>query len=68
MKILRTRDASGCIVHLCETGPGEGNLIEGDILGDFQVSGKRLPVRERMAPLRPPLIIGIAQNYKDHAA
>jgi 2-keto-4-pentenoate hydratase/2-oxohepta-3-ene-1,7-dioic acid hydratase in catechol pathway len=67
MKILRTRDESGCIVHLAESGPHEGFLIEGDILGEFRVSGRRLPVRERLAPLRPPLIIGIAQNYLDHA-
>jgi 2-keto-4-pentenoate hydratase/2-oxohepta-3-ene-1,7-dioic acid hydratase in catechol pathway len=67
MKLLRTRDESGCIVYLSETSPTEGYLIEGDIFGAFAVSGKRLPIRERLAPVHPPLIIGIAQNYRAHA-
>ncbi|HSH09265.1 MAG TPA: hypothetical protein VK995_02685, partial [Oceanipulchritudo sp.] len=67
MKITRTRDESGCIVHLKEAGHEEGFLIEGDIFGAFEVSGKRLPIRERLAPVRPTLIIGIAQNYRLHA-
>lgn len=67
MKIIRTRDESGCIVHLKAISPQEGLLIEGDIFGDFTVSERRVPVRERLAPVRPPLIIGIAQNYRAHA-
>lgn len=67
MKILRTRDESGCIVYLKEISPTEGFLIEGDIFGSFSVSAERLPIRERLAPVRPPLIIGIAQNYRAHA-
>jgi 2-keto-4-pentenoate hydratase/2-oxohepta-3-ene-1,7-dioic acid hydratase in catechol pathway len=67
MKIIRTRNESGCIVHLSEAGPGEGFLIEGSLFGEFEVTGKRLPVRDRLAPVHPPLIIGIAQNYRAHA-
>ncbi len=67
MKIVRTRDESGCIVHLAETSREEGQLIEGDIFGSFNVTGKRLPIRERLAPIRPSVIIGIAQNYRLHA-
>lgn len=67
MKIIRTRDESGCIVHLSQTSEDEGWLIEGDLFGNFEVSSKRLPIRERLAPVRPSLIIGIAQNYRAHA-
>jgi 2-keto-4-pentenoate hydratase/2-oxohepta-3-ene-1,7-dioic acid hydratase in catechol pathway len=67
MKILRTRDESGCIVYLKEISPTEGYLLEGDIFGAFSVSERRMPVRERLAPVHPPLIIGIAQNYRAHA-
>ncbi|NDV61183.1 fumarylacetoacetate hydrolase family protein [Puniceicoccales bacterium CK1056] len=67
MKILRTRNESGCIVYLKEISPTEGFLIEGDIFGSFSVSEQRLPIRERLAPVHPPLIIGIAQNYRAHA-
>ncbi len=67
MRITRTRDQSGCIIHLNEIVPGEGYLIEGDLFGVFTVTTERLPVRERLAPIRPPVIIGIAQNYRAHA-
>ena len=67
MKIVRTRDESGCIVYLQEKTPGEGYLIEGDIYGSFEVTDKRYPVRERLVPVTPSLIIGIAQNYRAHA-
>jgi 2-keto-4-pentenoate hydratase/2-oxohepta-3-ene-1,7-dioic acid hydratase in catechol pathway len=67
MKIVRTRNESGCIVYVNEVGRDEGFLIEGDLFGDFQVTDKRIPIRQRLAPIRPPLIIGIAQNYRAHA-
>jgi 2-keto-4-pentenoate hydratase/2-oxohepta-3-ene-1,7-dioic acid hydratase in catechol pathway len=67
MKITRTHDESGCIVHLSETSEDEGQLIDGNLFGSFEVSETRLPVRQRMAPVNPPLIIGIAQNYRAHA-
>ena len=67
MKILRTRDESGCIVYLREISPNEGYLIEGDIFGSYSVSERRMPIRERLAPIHPGLIIGIAQNYRAHA-
>lgn len=67
MKIIRTRDESGCIVHLSQTGEDEGLVIEGDLFGEYTVSERRLPIRERLAPVRPSVIIGIAQNYRAHA-
>ncbi len=67
MKITRTRDESGCIIHLSETEANEGYLIEGDIFGAFEVTNQRMPIRERLTPVTPPLIVCIAQNYKAHA-
>ncbi len=67
MKITRTRDESGCIIHVSETSPGEGRLIEGDIFGDMEVTETRVPIRERLTPVTPPLIVCIAQNYRKHA-
>lgn len=67
MRIIRTRNESGCIVHLSEAGHNEGFLIEGSLFGQFEVTGKRLPVRDRLAPVHPGVIIGIAQNYRAHA-
>jgi 2-keto-4-pentenoate hydratase/2-oxohepta-3-ene-1,7-dioic acid hydratase in catechol pathway len=67
MRIIRTRDESDYIIHLSDCGHDEGFLIEGNIFGQFKVTEKRLPVLERLAPVDPPLIIGIAQNYRAHA-
>jgi 2-keto-4-pentenoate hydratase/2-oxohepta-3-ene-1,7-dioic acid hydratase in catechol pathway len=67
MKIIRTRDDSGCIVHLSEINEREGFLIEGNLFGEFEVGTNRLPIRERLAPVHPGSIIGIAQNYRAHA-
>jgi 2-keto-4-pentenoate hydratase/2-oxohepta-3-ene-1,7-dioic acid hydratase in catechol pathway len=67
MKITRTRDESGCIVLLSEISTTEGFLIEGDIFGQFEVTDTLVPIRERLAPLTPPLIVCIAQNYRAHA-
>lgn len=67
MKIIRTRDDSGCIIHLSEINDTEGLLIEGNLFGEFEVGSTRLPIRERLAPVHPGPIIGIAQNYRAHA-
>lgn len=67
MKITRTRDNSGCIILVNETSPGEGYLISGDLFGDMEVSKSRVPIRERLTPVTPPLIVCIAQNYRKHA-
>jgi 2-keto-4-pentenoate hydratase/2-oxohepta-3-ene-1,7-dioic acid hydratase in catechol pathway len=67
MKIVRTRNESGCIVYVNEVAANEGFLIEGDIFGDYEVTGKRIAIRQRLTPIHPNLIIGIAQNYREHA-
>jgi 2-keto-4-pentenoate hydratase/2-oxohepta-3-ene-1,7-dioic acid hydratase in catechol pathway len=67
MKIIRTRDEAGSIVHLAQTGPAEGALIDGDIFGEFEITQEIRPIFELLAPVQPSLIIGIAQNYGAHA-
>lgn len=67
MKITRTRDESGCITYVSETQNHHGLVIEGDIYSRFTVTDEEIPIRERLAPVRPEVIIGIAQNYRAHA-
>lgn len=67
MKIVRTHDASGRIVHLAEESPEEGILLEADGGGGFRRGRRRLPIPYRLAPIVPSVIIGIAQNYRAHA-
>lgn len=67
MKIIRTRDGAGSIVHLAQTSPTEGTLIKGDLFEEFEVTKELRPIGELLAPVDPSLIIGIAQNYRAHA-
>lgn len=67
MKLVRTRDDSGSVVWADEIAPGTGLILEGDVFGSFRVTDRGIAIRERLAPIQPPAIIGIAQNYRKHA-
>jgi len=67
MKIVRTRDESGCIVYLSQVSEKEGYQIEGDIFGSHEIGSKLMPIRQHLAPISPSVLIGIAQNYRGHA-
>ena len=43
-------------------------LIEGDIFGDYKVSGGTIEIEKLLAPVTPPLILAIGLNFADHAA
>lgn len=47
----------------------EAHEIEGDIFGEFHVTGRNLPLdtARLMAPVKPSKIIAIGWNYADHA-
>lgn len=67
MKIARFLE-SGSISY----GVLEGNTlnkIEGDIFGDYSVTGEQVPVSsvKLLAPIKPGKIIAIGLNYKKHA-
>jgi 2-keto-4-pentenoate hydratase/2-oxohepta-3-ene-1,7-dioic acid hydratase in catechol pathway len=67
MKIVRYRDRSGHTHFGSETEDGSILRIEGDILGDFSVSGTRADVAKLLAPVVPSQIFGIGLNYRRHA-
>jgi len=46
----------------------EAELIEGDIYGQFRVTGKKVEVKNLLAPVEPPNVFAIGLNYRDHAA
>jgi 2-keto-4-pentenoate hydratase/2-oxohepta-3-ene-1,7-dioic acid hydratase in catechol pathway len=64
------------IRHLTPAGPawaalqpdGSAREISGDILGDFQVSDRRVQPGKLLAPLVPTNLLCIGLNYKRHAA
>lgn len=67
MRIVRTLDSHGQPVLADEIHPTEGRLLHGDLFGPLKPTDTRIPIRQRLAPVVPPVIIGIAQNYRAHA-
>lgn len=66
MRIIRFM--SGGKVHLGEWVDEKTALqIDGDLLGDFRVTEKRLAVEKLLAPLVPTDILCIGLNYREHA-
>jgi len=49
-------------------GDGSITAIEGDLLGEYQDSGRKVSVHKLLAPLVPVDILCIGLNYRRHAA
>ena len=66
MKIIRYQDSDGDthygVQH--DTGP---TRLEGCPLGDHQDSGEAADLQKLLAPIRPPEILCIGLNYRQHA-
>jgi 2-keto-4-pentenoate hydratase/2-oxohepta-3-ene-1,7-dioic acid hydratase in catechol pathway len=67
MRIVRFE--SGGRTHLGqEVAANEALRIEGDLLGAHRVTGERLTIERRLAPVVPTDILCIGLNYRAHAA
>ena len=68
MKIIRfeTEDHSVAYGAFDPGEPGGAYIIEGNIFGDYRVSGKKVAVRRILAPLAPVNILALGINYKKH--
>lgn len=67
MEISRALTAEGKIEYINVTA-NDAYRIEGDILGDFQLTDQRIHPVKRLAPLDPQSIFCIGLNYRQHAA
>lgn len=67
MRILRFLDPAGAVRHGSQQSDGSVLLIEGDILGDYTVTGTKGDVVKRLAPIMPTGILCIGLNYRHHA-
>lgn len=67
MKIIRFQDPQGKISLAAEQADGSAHLIEGDLFGDFRVTGQKANVAKLLAPLQPTAILCIGLNYRKHA-
>lgn len=67
MKIIRHLDTQGTVAFAAQLQDGAFLAIEGDLFGDFKVTGRRADVAAILAPIQPLAIIGIGLNYRRHA-
>jgi 2-keto-4-pentenoate hydratase/2-oxohepta-3-ene-1,7-dioic acid hydratase in catechol pathway len=66
MRIIRYQDASGKIHHAAEEGSAYFQ-IEGDLFGSYRVAREPAKIGAMLAPVAPPTIWCIGQNYRRHA-
>ncbi len=67
MRIVRFLDGEGVLRHGAQQADGTVRLIEGDILGAYQVTDKTASIRKLLAPIAPSSIPCIGLNYRRHA-
>ena len=67
MRIIRYQDTSGSIQHAALQPDSRAYRLEGDIFGDFRVTGEVVTPRKLLAPLAPTAILCIGLNYLKHA-
>ena len=67
MKIIRYLDWDKNESYATQLDDGKKYHIEGDILGDFEVTDQEVNVDKLLAPVKPSQIICIGLNYKEHA-
>lgn len=68
MRIIRFLDDTGRDRHGARQPDGSTTLLEGDILGSYADTGKAVEVARLLAPVAPPDILCLGQNYACHAA
>lgn len=66
MKIIRYEDPSGKI-HLAAENSGSYLRIEGRLFGKYKVTRQKARVKRILAPVIPPMIWCVGQNYRQHA-
>ena len=67
MKIIRYLDSQGQTGHAALQADGSAQAIEGDLYGDFRVTGRPVSVARILAPIQPTAILCIGLNYRRHA-
>ncbi len=67
MKIIRFLDEHDRQCYGHDYSDGHAILLEGELLGEFTDTERRVSVKKILAPLEPAAIFGIALNYRQHA-
>lgn len=67
MKIIRYRN-NGTTGYAAERENGKLFKIDGDIFAEYQITNEAIIPEKLLAPIDPPIIWCVGQNYRRHAA
>lgn len=67
MRIVRYRNEQNRVQLGIELDNNRANVLEGDLFGYFQTTGKVEEICSRLSPIEPKNIFCIGLNYKQHA-
>ncbi|HSW46456.1 MAG TPA: fumarylacetoacetate hydrolase family protein [Phycisphaerae bacterium] len=67
MKIIRFEDPQGRVHYGEQVDDRTASLIEGDLFGQFKVTGRSAQIGRLLAPVQPVNLIAIGLNYRKHA-
>ena len=67
MKIIRFENEASDILYGTNFYDGSAEILTGDLLTGFQLSGKRTNIKKILAPISPAAILGVGLNYHGHA-
>lgn len=67
MKIIRYQDNSESVGYAVLQANGKLLKINGDLFGQYKITGESIGDHTLLAPVAPPMIICIGANYNLHA-
>ncbi len=67
MKIIRHQTSNGLIQHAALQADGTALRIDGDLFGNYSVTGEAVKLGKLLAPIQPTAIFCIGLNYRKHA-
>lgn len=67
MQIVRYSDPNGRLHYGARQDDGTALELDGDLYGDFRLSGRRSQIAKLLAPIEPTAILCIGLNYRKHA-
>lgn len=67
MKIIRCLIPDDTTVHAALDEYGDAYELDGNLLGTYEISARKVGPHRRLAPFEPRQILGIGLNYRHHA-
>ena len=67
MRIVRFLDEQNQVRQGCNLNNGQAELVQGDLISGFKVTGESCRIKKLLAPFVPSVVLGIGLNFHKHA-